>query len=248
MGNQIRLAGGNINRREIGKRNRETSRRGRTLFGLAAKECAGEQRKQVAAGLLCLRRQARTTVIDGINVTLQKEADARHNRYARRTFPILPLASPGKAESGCRPVALLASRHALASPAGRLMAAVWGRGPAEAAPTDRGTGRTREMPMKTPDDELLANLAPRLNPPRDCQTRIGCIGAGFIMADCHLVAYRAGGLQSGGHRLAARRATPSEVAARHGIASVLRHLSGAAGRSRRSKSSISPCRPTCRST
>jgi hypothetical protein len=49
------------------------------------------QRKQVAAGLLCLRRQARTTVIDGINVTLQKEADARHNRYARRTFPILPL-------------------------------------------------------------------------------------------------------------------------------------------------------------
>ena len=30
--------------------------------------------------------------------------------------------------------------------------------------------------------------------PKDRSTAIGCIGAGFIMADCHLVAYRAAGL------------------------------------------------------
>jgi hypothetical protein len=31
--------------------------------------------------------------------------------------------------------------------------------------------------------------------PRDGSVGIGCIGAGFIMADCHLVAYRAAGLR-----------------------------------------------------
>jgi hypothetical protein len=30
--------------------------------------------------------------------------------------------------------------------------------------------------------------------PSDRSVGIGCIGAGFIMADCHLVAYRAAGL------------------------------------------------------
>ena len=30
--------------------------------------------------------------------------------------------------------------------------------------------------------------------PRDLSIGIGCIGSGFIMADCHLVAYRAAGL------------------------------------------------------
>jgi predicted dehydrogenase len=32
------------------------------------------------------------------------------------------------------------------------------------------------------------DILPRL--PHDRQIGIGCIGAGFIMADCHLVAYR----------------------------------------------------------
>src|SRR5579871_2442101 len=53
--------------------------------------------------------------------------------------------------------------------------------------------------------------------PRDKKVPIGCIGAGFIMADCHLVAYRAAGLNP--VAIASRRPERArEVAERHGIA------------------------------
>jgi predicted dehydrogenase len=49
--------------------------------------------------------------------------------------------------------------------------------------------------------------------------RIGCLGAGFIMRDCHLVAYRNAGFNP--VAIASRNpATAREVAARHGIATV----------------------------
>jgi hypothetical protein len=52
--------------------------------------------------------------------------------------------------------------------------------------------------------------------PADRTVGIGCIGAGFIMADCHLVAYRAAGLNP--VAIAARRPdAAAEVAARHSI-------------------------------
>ncbi len=55
--------------------------------------------------------------------------------------------------------------------------------------------------------------------PRDRSVPIGVIGAGFIMADCHLVAYRASGMNP----VAIASRTPgraAEVAERHGIAKV----------------------------
>lgn len=58
------------------------------------------------------------------------------------------------------------------------------------------------------------NYLPTL--PRRCDVPIGCIGAGFIMTDCHLVAYR----QAGFNPVAIASRTPDrarEVAARHGI-------------------------------
>ncbi|MBL8814021.1 MAG: Gfo/Idh/MocA family oxidoreductase [Planctomycetaceae bacterium] len=55
--------------------------------------------------------------------------------------------------------------------------------------------------------------------PVDRQIGIGCVGAGFIMADCHLVAYRQHGLNP--VAITSRtRSTAEQVAARHGIASV----------------------------
>jgi predicted dehydrogenase len=39
--------------------------------------------------------------------------------------------------------------------------------------------------------DLSLNYMPRLPQRRDF--RIGCVGAGFIMRDCHLVAYRQAG-------------------------------------------------------
>ncbi|MGE0757983.1 MAG: Gfo/Idh/MocA family protein [Pirellulaceae bacterium] len=52
--------------------------------------------------------------------------------------------------------------------------------------------------------------------PRDKSVPIGCIGAGFIMDDCHLVAYRQAGFNP--VALAARRLDQAQqVAARHGI-------------------------------
>src|ERR1700751_1082766 len=42
-----------------------------------------------------------------------------------------------------------------------------------------------------PTLDLALNYLPRL--PRRRDFRIGCLGAGFIMRDCHLVAYRQAG-------------------------------------------------------
>jgi predicted dehydrogenase len=62
--------------------------------------------------------------------------------------------------------------------------------------------------------DLRLNYLPRL--PRRKDFRIGCVGAGFIMADCHLVAYR----QAGFNPVAIAARDPARVravAARHGI-------------------------------
>jgi predicted dehydrogenase len=62
--------------------------------------------------------------------------------------------------------------------------------------------------------ELALNYLPPL--PRDKSVGIGCIGAGFIMADCHLVAYCANGLNP----VAIASQNPEKaraVAKRHGI-------------------------------
>ena len=68
----------------------------------------------------------------------------------------------------------------------------------------------------TEDSSALdLNYLPRL--PRDKGVGIGCIGAGFIMADCHLLAYRNVGFNP--LAIASRRPERArEVAARHGIA------------------------------
>jgi predicted dehydrogenase len=63
--------------------------------------------------------------------------------------------------------------------------------------------------------DLSLNHQPRL--PRRRDFRIGCLGAGFIMADCHLVAYR----QAGFNPVAIASRNPERaaaVAARHGLA------------------------------
>jgi hypothetical protein len=55
--------------------------------------------------------------------------------------------------------------------------------------------------------------------PRDRSVGIGCIGAGFIMADCHLVAYRQAGFNP--VSIASRSRTHAQAAAdRHGIGRV----------------------------
>ena len=89
--------------------------------------------------------------------------------------------------------------------------------------------------------DLSLDYLPRL--PRRKDFRIGCIGAGFIMRDCHLVAYR----QAGFNPVAIASRNPDHaqaVAEQHGIPRCPRHLRRAAGRSRTSKCSTSPCRPT----
>lgn len=71
--------------------------------------------------------------------------------------------------------------------------------------------------MMSPNDPaaFALNYQPRL--PRDRQMGIGCIGAGFIMADCHLVAYRGAGFNP--IAIASRRPERArEVAQRHTIA------------------------------
>src|SRR5262245_37042436 len=63
--------------------------------------------------------------------------------------------------------------------------------------------------------DLSLDYQPRL--PRRKDFRIGCLGAGFIMADCHLVAYR----QAGFNPIAIASRSPArarQVAARHGLA------------------------------
>src|SRR5438105_932300 len=65
--------------------------------------------------------------------------------------------------------------------------------------------------------DLALNYLPRLPKRRDW--RIGCIGAGFIMRDCHLVAYRQAGFNP--VAIAARRSEQArEVAALHAIGRV----------------------------
>ena len=62
--------------------------------------------------------------------------------------------------------------------------------------------------------DLTLDYLPRL--PRRRDFRIGCIGAGFIMRDCHLVAYR----QAGFHPVAIAsrdRARAEAVGQEHGI-------------------------------
>ena len=49
------------------------------------------------------------------------------------------------------------------------------------------------------------------------------VGAGFIMADCHLVAYRAAAFNPGGHRLSDCDNRESVATHRHGIPDRSRH-------------------------
>ena len=64
--------------------------------------------------------------------------------------------------------------------------------------------------------------------PADRSVGIGCVGAGFIMADCQLVAYRQHGLNP--VAITSRtKATAEAVAARHGISSVLESVEQVAG-------------------
>src|SRR5437660_2874622 len=66
----------------------------------------------------------------------------------------------------------------------------------------------------TPLPELTLDYLPRLPKRRDW--RIGCVGAGFIMRDCHLVAYR----QAGFNPIAIASHDPAHaqaVAQQHGI-------------------------------
>ena len=63
-------------------------------------------------------------------------------------------------------------------------------------------------------DSTALEYLPRL--PRDKSVGIGCIGTGFIMADCHLVAYRQAGFRP--VAIAARDCDKAlEVARRHQI-------------------------------
>jgi predicted dehydrogenase len=73
--------------------------------------------------------------------------------------------------------------------------------------------------MTSPSPHALS-VHPTL--PRDKSPGIGCIGAGFIMADCHLVAYR----QAGFHPVAIASRDPDRAAAvaqRHAIPKVHRN-------------------------
>ena len=70
----------------------------------------------------------------------------------------------------------------------------------------------------------LVDWACRLPLPRDRSTPIGCIGTGFIMADCHLPAYRSAGLNIRG--IAGRNPERAQqVAGQHGIPNCHKHYS-----------------------
>ena len=78
--------------------------------------------------------------------------------------------------------------------------------------------------------------------PADRPVGIGCIGAGFSMADCHLVAYRAAGLNP--VAISARRPdAAAEVAARDARSREPMTTTAACSTIPPWRSSISPCRP-----
>lgn len=78
-----------------------------------------------------------------------------------------------------------------------------------------------------PEHVILKSLQPEL--PNDRTVGIGCIGAGFIMSDCHLVAYRQHGLNP--VAITSRDKTKAQaVAARHQIASVCESIETLAAR------------------
>lgn len=65
--------------------------------------------------------------------------------------------------------------------------------------------------------DLSLNYLPKL--PRRKDWRIGCVGSGFIMRDCHLPAYRSAGFNP--VAIVSRNpTTAAEVAARHSIPTV----------------------------
>lgn len=71
--------------------------------------------------------------------------------------------------------------------------------------------------MKDIIESILESILPPI--PKRKDWRIGCIGAGFIMSDCHLVAYREFGLNP--IAIASRtRKSADETAKRHGITKV----------------------------
>lgn len=70
--------------------------------------------------------------------------------------------------------------------------------------------------MTSPSDDLALELNYRPLRPRNTQIAIGCIGAGFIMNECHLVAYRGAGFNP--VAIASRRPEQAQaVAHRHKI-------------------------------
>ena len=71
--------------------------------------------------------------------------------------------------------------------------------------------------MSAPSIDLDLDYLPKL--PQDKSPGIGCIGSGFIMADCHLVAYANAGFRP--VAISSRtKANAESVAARHGIGKV----------------------------
>src|SRR5262245_22013730 len=73
------------------------------------------------------------------------------------------------------------------------------------------------LPLSLADSALGLNIGPVL--PRRKDWRIGCLGAGFIMKDCHLVAYRDAGYNP--VAIASRNPeTAQAVAAQHAIPTV----------------------------
>jgi hypothetical protein len=71
--------------------------------------------------------------------------------------------------------------------------------------------------MEQTIEDIHLDYLPRL--PKNKQIGIGCIGSGFIMADCHLVAYRQAGFNP--VAIASRTLESSQaVAGRHHISKV----------------------------
>src|ERR1700719_149040 len=80
--------------------------------------------------------------------------------------------------------------------------------------SNRFIARTMGMP---PTSDLALNYLPIL--PQRKDWRIGCVGAGFIMRDCHLVAYKSAGFNP--VAIASRNSeTAREVANWHGLPKV----------------------------